>query len=140
MGLLSHACEIRVNVQNAKTQKIVASISAEGWDDTESDCIRQALNSALMMLHYAMNPKIEYGILNAYKKSVYVELHNQTPNVVEKVKLRISYFDGETLIHQQEAIINRTLAPDQSAREYIQRDKIAQNRKYRADIEFIDYQ
>ena len=59
---------------------------------------------------------------------------------MEKVKLRISYFDGETLIHQQEAIINRTLAPDQSAREYIQRDKIAQNRKYRADIEFIDYQ
>lgn len=140
MDLFSHASEIIVNVQNAKTQKIVASIKAESFADTESECIRQALNSALMMLHYAMNPKIEYGILNAYKKSVYVELHNQTPNVVEKVKLRISYFDGETLIHQQEAVVNRTLVPDQQTKEYIKRDKIAQNKNSLIHVELIDYQ
>ena len=139
MNLFSHASEIILNIQNAKTQKIVASIKAEGWEDTESECIREALNSALMMLFYAINPKIEYEIDQVYKKSIYFTIHNKTPNLIEKMKFKISYFDNDILVHQQEVIIKEMLLPDKSTQQFIKRDKIAQNKNYQINIQIIEY-
>lgn len=139
-GLPSYVTEIILQFRDAKTQELVASIKTEGAGNNESGEIKHAIYKALTSLQYALKPEVKIEIVEFFKRSTTLHIYNKTPNEIKQVKLNISYFDNDTIIHQQQATIKGTIAVGDYIRAYTKRDKPAQNKKYPIKIEVVDYQ
>ena len=139
LSLFAYASCIIIQMRDAETQALVASIETEGCGSDETEDILDAINSAMNMYHYSAYPKVDLEFLECYKRTIYLLLTNKTRFMLKNVTLRLKYYlDGE-LVHEQTTTVNASMNPGDEARATIKRDKEAQNKKYAIKVDVVAY-
>jgi hypothetical protein len=138
--VFSYASCIIIQMRNAQTQELVATFEAEGTGENETEGIYNAINRAMRMFQFSINPRVTYDIVENYKRSFTVELWNQTPAPVNIVNLKIIYLLDDEVVYEQSAQVKQAaIDPNRTTRVYITKEEPARNRKYKIEIEKIDY-
>lgn len=135
---------IIIQMKDAKTQELVASYKVDGFYVGAASQIREATYKALEMYEYSCAPEIEVGFnfSKVYKNGMSIYAINKTPNVVNQIDLRITYYLEGAFVHEQKTTIgnNLYLNPGYEIRKYIKRDKEARSKKYQIKLEVLSYQ
>lgn len=132
----AYASGVMIQMRDAKTQNLVASVEAEGCGTDEADDILQAIHTAIERLQYYRNPKIEVELVEEYRKSLLFSFTNKTPYAIGNIVMVLRYYlDGE-MVYEQEETIQRAMVPNDEINVYIKRSKEARgkNMQYRCAI------
>ena len=134
---------IIIQMKDAKTQELVATYQVDGFSVGAASQIREATYKALEMYEYSCAPEIEVGFnfSKVYKNGMSIYAINKTPNVVNQIDLRITYYLEGAFVHEQKTTIgnNLYLNPGYEIRKYIKRDKEARSKKYQIKLEVLSY-
>lgn len=130
---------IILQMTDASTHEVVASYETIGTGDDDAARISEALDYAIDLFQYTLRPRMTCRKEDATCLKVKVRLSNRTPYVVSEVKLRLSYFLKDEVVHTQDVTINTSLTPAYSMITRIKRDKGFRHVKYKVQVEIIDF-
>lgn len=142
IGLFSYASKIIIQITSGKTHELLATIEAEGCGENETDDINIALNNALSMFTYILDPKLNYSFYSVSKNTINLKIFNETPYAIKHIAMMISYYMNDSIVHQQKShiVLPETLYPGKSYLKSISRDKAARNKNMKIKIETIGYE
>lgn len=139
LSLFAYASCIIIQIRDAATQDLVASIETEGCGSDETEDILDAIYSAMDMYQYSAYPKVDLKFIECYKRRIYLLLTNKTRLTLKNVTLHLKYYlDGE-LMHEQTTTIKTSMNPGDKINATIKRDKEAQNKKYAIKVDIVAY-
>ena len=131
---------VMIQMRDAKTQNLAISFETEGDGLDDSDDIQDAIQQSMKMFQYYYAPAIHGYLSEVYKTRIFMALVNETPNVVNHVTLRVTYYTPEDeFVHEQTVHIDKTIYSSQSKNITIKRDKEAQNKKLKFKMDVVDY-
>lgn len=130
---------IVVQMRDAQTHALVLSIESSGFGQDEAEAIANALSKAMQMFKYCLNPQVRSEVIQEYRRSVYVNLINETPSIVNQVILKLSYCLNGELMHEQETTITGVINSGEVLYSYIKRDKEARSKKMEIKYEILSY-
>ena len=129
---------IILQMRNAVTEELVASIESPRTGDNDAAWIDDAIFNALRMYHYHAYPRIIAEIYDTTSRTIYGQIANKTPSPIKNISLLLKYYlDGE-LMHEQTKIVKKTIYPSEVIDIRIKRDKEARNKRYSIKIQVIE--
>lgn len=139
-GIFGYSTCIMIQMRDAKTMELMASYETEGYGEDETDDILEAVNKAMLMFQYSVNPKVGTDFMKVTSKKINLLLTNMTLTTIKKIDLRLTYYLEGELKHTQYATVSTKLSPNECIRKYIKRDKEARSKKYQIKLEVLSYQ
>ena len=139
-GYTGSGNKVMIQMRDAKTQELAISFETMGKGMDDSDAIQNAIQESMKMFQYYYAPAIHGYLSEVYKTRIFMALVNETPNVVNHVTLRVTYYTPEDeFVHEQTVHIDKTIYSSQSKNITIKRDKEAQNKKLKFKMDVVDY-
>ena len=139
LSLSTYVSSIILQIKDAQTEEIVATIESEGCGRDEAEDILLAIQSSMEVIQYQTNPKVEFEFVEVYKNYFIFLLTNKTLQKINNIHLRVTYYvDGE-FVHEQLETVNAALRTNEEVRKTIKRDKEARSNKMQIKVDVLEY-
>lgn len=102
---------VMIQMRDAQTQELVISIETEVNDKTEAEAISNAIYKDMQMFAFSKNPKIGVDVLKNNSLTVWIELSNQTPKMVQNIGLKVRYYQEGEIVHEQDITFKKNMSP-----------------------------
>ena len=140
LGPFSYASGIIIQMRNAKTQDLVATFEAEGCGTDETEDIYKAIYKALNLFSYTVHPRLEITRTSIYWNNIVLEFTNKTPKEIWNVRLRLKYYLGDELVHEQNTVVRASIPSGESVTRYVDRDDHYRKYKYQVKVELVEFE
>jgi hypothetical protein len=124
------ASGIYLQIHNARTKKMLAAYETGGYGISATEQIVHAFHNALDLFYFTLYPRVEAKILNQSGSRVELELTNETPQYIEKMKVRLLYYQGDKCVCEQEKSLRVQLVQGESIVTKVKRCKEGRNSNY----------
>lgn len=125
---------VYLQINDAKTNKLLAIYEADGRGSNATEELVHAFHNALDLFYYTLHPKVVAKIVDESGSRVELELTNQTPYYIEKMTVRLMYYQGDNFVCEQEKTLSPQLVQGETLVTRVKRMKEARNSNYTVKV------